>query len=65
MKSDSSEKNLKLNNDVPIEKQTSNLFPSFDHRQINKLNQSFYSNQKRYNPREKPQNHVLMRQTDW
>jgi hypothetical protein len=66
LKSDLSDKNLHSNEDSldKVDKSGLNLFPSFDNRQISKLNQSFYSNQKRYNPRVKPQNHVLIRQAD-
>jgi hypothetical protein len=46
-----------------IDKQNFLQFPTFDNRQLSKLNSSIYSNQKRYNPKEKPQCHVLVRQT--
>ena len=46
-----------------FDKQNFPMFPTFDNRQLSKLNSSIYSNQKRYNPKEKPQSNVLIRQT--
>jgi hypothetical protein len=46
-----------------FEKVKFTMFPTFDNRQLSKLNSSIYSNQKRYNPKEKPQSHVMIRQT--
>ena len=48
--------------DVNDRSKVGNLLGTFDNREVSQLNASFFNNFKQYNPREKPQNHVYIKQ---
>jgi len=64
LKSDLSNPDFKTHDEALESLNNTTIFPTFDNRQVAKLQQSIYTNQQRYNPkRDRPQNHVLVKQT--